>query len=93
MQQGSGKSLSNVGESSGNIKSISDLRECALKRLRALEAGKCDDVFLTDIDSFCKLSNNILNTLKVEISYLKTIDRHESVDFLESRNPKFIDHK
>jgi hypothetical protein len=69
------------------------LRECALKRLRALEAGKCDHAFHTDIDAFCKLSNNILHTLKVEIAYLKAIEKHGNVEFLETQSSKMIEHK
>ena len=74
-------------KSSENITSIDDLRNIALQKLRILESGfSKTDEFLEDIDAFCKITNTILNTLKVEISYLKLINKDIKIKFIEDAN-------
>jgi hypothetical protein len=54
-----------------------------------LLAGHAD---LDDIDAFCKVVNTVLNTLKVEMSYLKMIQNDHRINFINN-NSKLIEKK
>lgn len=89
MSVGSKQSSTKHIDSSENITNITQVRECTLLQLRKLLAGHAD---LDDIDAFCKVVNTVLNTLKVEMSYLKMIQNDHRINFINN-NSKLIEKK
>ena len=74
------------------MKNLNDIRLKALENLELLKVGKIDKEYM---DAFCKVSNLILYSLKVEIDYLaKAPNAIKSIDFIEGESLlKSIDKK
>jgi hypothetical protein len=64
------------------------LREAALRQLDTVISGKAE---LDYVDSFCKVANTILDTLKVEINYLKASQKEDKnkITFIDNNASKY----
>lgn len=76
-------------DSSEDITNITQARESTLKQLNKVLRGNAD---LDEVDAFCKVMNTVLNTLKVEMAYLKMIQNDHRINFI-SNNSKLIEKK
>jgi len=84
MSTDSSQSSSISTKSKDNTKNIADLRELAIGKLHEVMLGHCD---FDDIDAFCSVMSTILETLKVEMAYLKLIKDARGI-----QNIPFIEH-
>lgn len=84
------KSSHRSEQSNGNITTISEFRNAALQQLKNIMSGDYD---LDQVRAFCQMSNTVIGTLNVEISYLKSLQQSSNNKIPFITDSKLIEHE